>query len=216
MNIYQKAANGAGNEELLVKSNEDKYATDFSRDGQFLAYSSLNPKTAFDLWVLPLKGAGKPLTFLRSQFGEVVGQFTPDGKWMAYQSNESGRWAIYVRPFRADATHNNHAPDGRWPVSSGDGVFPRWRGDGKELFYLDDSENRIMAVEVTIGQSNGQPTFRAAVPHELFKAAAIGPVPFTVTHDGRRFLVDTKIGEERSRSISVVLNWPALLKRSGK
>lgn len=198
-----------------MKSNEDKYATDFSRDGQFLTYSSLSPKTGFDIWSLPLKGNGKSMPVLQTQFEEVVGQFTRDGKWIAYQSNESGRWAIYVRPFSAYAGHGDQSAAGRWPISSGDGIFPRWRGDGKELFYL-GSDDRIMAAEVRMGQSNGQSTFESGIPKQLFKVPAVGHVPFTVTPDGGQFLVNTAIGEEASPSISIILNWPVLLRRSAK
>lgn len=213
MDIYQRAANGAGGEDLLMKSNEDKYATDFSRNGQFLTYSILSPRTAFDIWLLPLIGKGKSLPLLQTQFGEVAGQFTPDSKWMAYQSNDSGRWAIYVRPLAADVGQGDQSAAGRWPISNGDGIFPRWRGDGKELFYL-GSDDRIMAAEVSMGQANGQPTFEAGIPKQLFTAPIIGHVPFTVTPDGQRFLVNTQTGEEKSSAISVVLNWPALLKHS--
>ena len=215
MDLYEKGASGAGNEELLVKSSEDKHPFSFSRDGRFLAYASNSPKTGFDLWVLPLGGNRKPFPFLQTQFGEGVGRFSPDGHWMAYQSTESGDWAVYVRPFDGTSTSGNATFEGRWRISTGAGVWPLWRGDGKELFYFGPDDS-VMAVDVRTGISKGQPTFEASIPKQLFKVQAYGVVPFTVTSDGRRFLINTRVEEVRSPSITVVLNWPALLKHSAK
>ncbi|PYT19609.1 MAG: hypothetical protein DMG57_44750 [Acidobacteria bacterium] len=210
MNLYQKAANGTGNEELLLKSDEDKAPTDWSRDGRFLIYASLNPKTEFDVWVLPMDGDRKPFPFLQTQFGEGGARLSPEGQWMAYQSSESGRWEVYVRPFGGVSAAGNKTPSGKWPISTGGGVFTRWRGDGKELFYLTDE--RIMAVEVRSGTSNGRPTFDAGIPKPLFNVKSYGNFPFTVTADGQRFLVNTQVSEEKSPSITVILNWAAGLK----
>jgi eukaryotic-like serine/threonine-protein kinase len=215
MDLYEKAANGATGEELLVKSDEDKHPFDFSRDGQFLAYASASPKTNFDLWVLPLKRARKPFPLLQTQFGEGVGHFSPDGRWMAYQSTESGEWAVYVRPFGSSEADGNRTSEGRWRISTGAGFWPNWRADGKELFFLapDDS---IMAVAVKPGGSKAQPAFEAYVPKPLFKVRVYGMVPFAVTADGQRFLVNTQIGEEKSPSVTVLLNWPTLLNHSAR
>lgn len=134
---------------------------------------------------------------------------------MAYQSTESGEWAVYVRPFRRTEADGNRTPEGRWRISTEGGVWPSWRADGKELFYL-GPEDSIMAVAVKTGGSNAQSTFEADVPKPLFKVPAYGVVPFTVTADGKRFLVNTQVGEEKSPSVTVVLNWPTLLNRSAK
>ena len=214
LNIYQTAANGAGGEELLVKSNEDKIPTNFSRDGRFLVYSSISPQTGFDIWVLPLKGTRKPFPFLQTQFDEGVASFSPDEHWMAYQSTESGVWAIYVRPFGTLASEHL-APTGRWAISSEVSLWARWRGDGKELFYLHPND-RVMTVDVKMGISKGQPTFEVSSPKKLFDVRAYGLLSLAVTPDGQRFLVNTKSGEEKSPSVSVIVNWPALLKPPSK
>ena len=101
--LYQKSSSGAGAEELLVESPQDKVATDWSADGRFILYHSIDPQTARDLWVLPMEGDRKPWVFLKTSFDERNGQFSPDGRWVAYMSNESGRKEIYIRPFAAPA-----------------------------------------------------------------------------------------------------------------
>ena len=98
-NLYIKPSSGAGSEELLVESPQDKLGVDWSADGRFIVYYSIDPQTGRDLWVLPLEGDRKPWMFLKTNFDERWGQFSPDGRWVAYQSNESGRQEIYVRPF---------------------------------------------------------------------------------------------------------------------
>jgi eukaryotic-like serine/threonine-protein kinase len=210
-NLYQKASTGAGQEELLFASDEFTAISDWSSDGHFLAYASINPKTEFDFWVLPLDGKRKPFPFARTPFSEGAGKFSPDGRWMAYQSDDSGEWEIYVSPFSGIAGDGNHASADKWPISTQGGAFARWRGDGKELFYL-DAKDRMMAVEVKTGFSNGKPTFEASAPKPLFETNAYGLGPYTVSADGQRFLVNTQVSEEKSPSITVVLNWAAGLK----
>jgi Tol biopolymer transport system component len=210
LNLYQKASNGTGNEELLLKSDEDKAPSDWSGDGRFLIYSSVNPKTAFDLWVLPLDGDRKPFAFLQTQFNEGAGMLSPDGQWMAYQSTESSRYEVYVRPFGRASGDRHQASAGKWSISTEGGVFTRWRGDGKELFY--EMDRKIMAVEVKAGVSKGRRTFEAGVPKLLFDARAYGLRSFAVTADGQRFLVNTQVSEEKSPSVTVILNWAAGLK----
>ena len=100
--LYLKSSNGAGSEELLLESAQDKIASDWSRDGRFLVYHSTDPQTSRDLWVLPMEGERKPFVFLKTNFDERRAQFSPDGRWVAYMSNESGRYEIYVRPFRRE------------------------------------------------------------------------------------------------------------------
>src|SRR5439155_18590961 len=117
---------GAGNDELLLESPLTKNPTDWSSDGRFLMYSVQDLKTGSDLWVLPLGGDRKSFAFLNTKFSETQGQFSPDGRWVAYQSDESGRQEIYVRPFPAAA--------GQWQISTSGGIQARWRRDGKELY----------------------------------------------------------------------------------
>jgi DNA-binding winged helix-turn-helix (wHTH) protein/Tol biopolymer transport system component len=211
-NLYQKASSGVGNEELLLKSAENIALSDWSLDGRFLLYSSQNQKGVWHQWVLPLDGDRKPFRFLQTEFSEGAARLSPDGQWMAYQSVESGTWEVYVRPFGRASGDGNHAAAGQWPISTGGGTFVRWRGDGKELFYHAPDENKMMAVEVKTGVSKGRPTFEAGIPKPLFNVEAYGLSPFTVTTDGQRFLINTVVGEEKSRNVIVVLNWPALLK----
>ena len=111
LDLYQKASSGAGTEEVLLEDNLDKYPTSWSPDGRFILYSSFGGPTGNDLFVLPLSGDRKPFPFLQTQFNEAFGQFSPDGRWVAYASNESGRNEVYVAPFPG--------PGGKWQVSTG-------------------------------------------------------------------------------------------------
>src|SRR5262249_33235008 len=146
-----------GSEKVVFKSPELKVPTDWSRDGRFLLFNQLDPKTSDDIWVMPLTGDAQPSKYLKTEFSESGGRFSPDGRFVAYESNASGSQEVYVRPF----------PDsnsGQWMVSRGGGVQPRWRGDGKELFYRNPNTNSLMSVDVTLN-----PTFNASVPRELFR-----------------------------------------------
>ena len=158
-----------------------------------------------------MDGDRKPFPFVQTQFSEGAGKLSPDGPWLAYQSTESGRWEVYVRPFGRPAGNGNQASAGKWSISTEGGVFTCWRGDGKELFYL-VPDDKIMAVEVKSGTSKGRPTFDPGVPKLLFNVRSYGFSPFTVTADGQRFLVNTQVSEEKSPSVTVILNWAAGLK----
>jgi len=208
-NLYRKASNGAGNEELVFSSNSQKFSNDWSRDGRYLLFSSLNPKGKFALYALPDPGAGslsgrQPIPVVESDFDINQGQFSPDSRWVAYSSTESGRPEIYVRPFPPSAERA-----GQWLVSNGGGVQPRWRRDGKELFYL-ANDQRLMSVEVTTG-----PEFRSGTPRPLFAStgAAVNVFRYDVSADGKRFLAMSPIAASGSVPIVVALNWMAGLKR---
>ena len=198
--LYQKTASGAGSDEVLLKSPGTKTPDDWSRDGRFLLYSAIDPKTKSDLWILPLQGDHKPIPYLRTEFNEAQGQFSPDGRFVAYRSDESGQSEIYVQPFPVAS-----GGGGKWMVSSSGGTQPRWRRDGKELFYI-ANDRMVMAVDV-----NTSPAFKAGIPHALFERAVLNAdVTFRwdVTADGKRFLLNT-VGAETAVSspITVVLNW---------
>ena len=122
--LYQKLASGVGQEELLLKSDVPIACHSWSEDGRFILNSFLDPKTKGDIGVLPLAGDRKPFVFLQTPFGEREAHFSPDERWVAYISNESGRNEVYVQTFPASSD--------RWPVSTKGGDYPRWRGDGKE------------------------------------------------------------------------------------
>jgi Tol biopolymer transport system component len=205
-NLYQSAASGGGAEELLVKSDFGKLANDWSLDGRFILYTELNPKTSVDLWIFPLAGERKPFPFLQTPFDERQGRFSPDGRWIAYASNESGAWQVYVRSFPTSS--------GQWQVSTNGGAQPQWRRDGRELFYV-SADRKLMAVDVT---AHG-PTFDVGVPRELFVmhiSSISMPGPrniYTATKDGQRFLVSSLVGDPSASPTTVVLNWTADLKR---
>src|SRR5437867_1122989 len=136
--LYQKPSSGAGSEELLVESAQDKIASDWSADGRFLLYQSATPETSFDIWVLPLEGDRKLFVYLKTNFDERRGQFSPDGRWVAYMSNESGRHEIYVRPFPGQSSPGGTGGrgGGQWQVSTAGGASPRWGAGGQELEYI--------------------------------------------------------------------------------
>jgi Tol biopolymer transport system component len=207
--LYRKLSNLTGNEELLWQSNSQKFLNDWSRDGRFLLFSQQDPKTGYDLWLLPLAGAngapGKPEEFLHTEFGETQGQFSPDMRWVAYTSNESGRQEIYVRPFPRSET------GGKTTVSTGGGSQPRWRKDGKELFYL--TEQGVMVVDVT-----ANPAFKSSAPKPAVRAQLANMLGganvflWDVAPDGEHFLINM-VGERSSAPVTVVLNWQAGLKK---
>jgi len=212
LNLYKKPANGAKDEELILKSPEGKLATSWSRDGRFLLYTVGDPKTKDDIWVLPLQEGGKPFPFLRTEFSESEGQFSPDGRWVAYESDESGRVEIYVRPFSLESSGAGVSAGGKWQISTDGGSDPRWRGDGKELYYL-SPDRKVMAVEVA-----ADPAFRAGVPKALFQAPlaslrVTGLRQWDVTADGNHFLFTTAAAETAQAPFTVVLNWPSALKK---
>ncbi|MGH9658216.1 MAG: hypothetical protein ACRD96_06705, partial [Bryobacteraceae bacterium] len=196
-NLYQKASSGAGNEERLLPAGDPRRPQDWSRDGRYIVFSSVSPKTRTDLWVLDLKER-KPIPYLQTEFDETLGQLSPDGRWMAYVSNESGgQQQVFVQPFPASG--------GKWQISSDGGSQPRWRRDGKELFYV-SRDGRMMAVEIKT-----TPQFQVTVPKALFQS---GILDFTVTAIHRydvapdgRFLIASFLDETASSPITVVMNW---------
>jgi len=156
------------------------------------------------LWVLPMTGEQKPAPFLQSVFNEDHARFSPDGRFVAYASDESGRFEVYVQTFPASG--------GKWLVSANGGAQPRWRRDGKELFYI-APDRKLMAVDVKAEAS----TFVVGVPKALFQTHVISyPNPrniYDVSADGQRFLIITPPEETTSTPVTVVANWTADLKR---
>jgi eukaryotic-like serine/threonine-protein kinase len=201
LQIYRKDAGGGGQEEQLTSGPNDKYVTDWSRDGKYLLYSQSDPKTSLDLWALPLDGDRKPVPVLQSPFLEYGGQFSPDGKWIAYDSNESGRTDVYIRAFPSSP--------GKWQVSNRGGGIPRWRADGKELFYV-SSDFKMMAVTIRASAASVE----ADTPRELFAALVAGLIsPYDVAADGQRFLLMERPEAQGGASpLTVVLNWQAGLR----
>jgi dipeptidyl aminopeptidase/acylaminoacyl peptidase len=203
--LYRKSANGTGAEEMLLEVKDRASLTDWSRDGRFLTYAGFNPESKGDIWVLPLEGDRKPYPFLKTAANETFARFSPDGKWMAYQSDESGKDQVYVQPFPPGA-----GASGKWQISVDGGVGGRWRSDGKEMFYFAGS--KLMAVEISaVGGS-----FHAGIPKMLFEKRMGSRFywnNYAPSADGRRFLIAVPVGEEAALPMTVVLNWMAGLKK---
>jgi Tol biopolymer transport system component len=201
LDLYMKPASGAGNEELLLKTDASKRPTDWSRDGQFILYENLGGKTGWDLWVLPLSGDRKPFPFVQTEAAELEGRFSPDGHWIAYVSNESsGTNQVYVQGFSASG--------GKWQISKDGGRRPRWSRDGKELFYI-SADGKLMSVPVKSDSS----TFEPGAPKALFDMRDARLQYFDVAGDGQRFLINNLVEEAASSPANVVLNWTADLKK---
>ena len=150
-NLYRKPANGAKEEELLLRTNEHKSAWSWSRDGRFLLYSSSKEPTFVkqDLWILPMQGDRTPVPFLQTRFDEGFGSVSPDGRWVSYVSDETGRKEVYVRPFIASP--GSAETSGKWIIpKDGDQGIPRWRDDGKEIVYS-DLKGTLWAVALDTG-----------------------------------------------------------------
>ncbi|MGH9658354.1 MAG: TolB family protein, partial [Bryobacteraceae bacterium] len=205
--LQQKPASGEGDEKEVLRSASAGLikANGWSPDGRFLLYSSTETvSTLWDLWVLP-PDARKPAPFLQTRFAEEQGRFSPNGRLVAYVSDQSGPSEVYVRAFGPDLGAGSASAGGGVLVSRGGGTAPRWRGDGKELFYL-APDGKMMAVEVMAGRE-----FRAGAPTPLFQTPP-GAIVGDVTSDGKRFLLVTPVGPSASAPFTVVLNWMAGLK----
>ncbi|MBE0659848.1 MAG: PD40 domain-containing protein [Bryobacteraceae bacterium] len=198
--LYLKSASGAGQEERLLKAGNPQFASDWTAKGDLLLYHEVDPKTKRDLWVLPMTGERKPAVFLKTEFNERQGAFSPDGKWIAYSSDESGRYEIYVQPYPATGA--------KWQVSRDGGRHPKWRRDGRELYWLEE-DGTLMAAEVSMGQ-----TFQPGNAGALFETGITNISElFAVTGDGKRFLLPMPAETEGARPVTVVQNWLAGARR---
>jgi len=196
--LHIKNVAGGEPEVLLPSRGTLQVATGWSPDGRRILYGDRDPITGWDIWILPFEGERQPVPFLRTEFGEGFATFSPSGKWIAYASDESTRWEVYVRPLRDGSETRRVSTDG--------GYRPRWRHDGKELFYI-DLDGRLMAVEVT-----SEATFTSGTPQALFSYDVPANIinPYDVTSDGQRFILATLIAGE-SRLPTVIIEWTALL-----
>ncbi len=208
-NLFWKLADGTGAVERLTTSEFRQNPGSWSPDGQFLAFHqqpSVGPSpTNRDIWILPLEGERKPQSILQTQFNELAPVFSPDGRWLAYVSDESGRNEIYVRSFPK-------VEEGKWQISTDGGVEPRWVANGRELFYRNENGDQMMAVNITT-----EPTFRPGTPRLLFEGVYTrsqgGSAFYDVTPDGQRFvMVQAQQGAAQAQ-INVVQNWFEELKR---
>jgi serine/threonine protein kinase/dipeptidyl aminopeptidase/acylaminoacyl peptidase len=203
MDLFETDAAGTQGDRPLLLSSNNKTPVDWSPDGKYILYDDTDPGTQSDLWLLPHDGDRKPVPFLKTEFNETGGQFSPDRKLVAYTSDETGRDEVYARTFP------NAAGTGKWQISTEGGAGPRWRRDGKELFYI--WGRKFMAVQV-----KEAPTVEFSTPSLLFEArdaGALSGLPYAVSADGQRFLVNATVPETTVAPINVLFRWPALLKR---
>jgi WD40 repeat protein len=212
--IFRRDANGAGKQEVLFHSESIKTPLDWSSDGHWMLYAERGKDTGVDLWALPDANgpAGqerKPIPYLVTAFNEEQAKFSPDGKWVAYSSDESGTFEVYVRPFPASA-------EGKWLVSTGGGREVRWRPDGKELFYVAPG-GMLMAAEVHTSGS----VFEVGVPRTLFHPQILGGAGggtsvawrYDISKDGQRFLINSATEKSASIPITVTTNWTSDFKK---
>jgi Tol biopolymer transport system component len=199
--IFRRSV-ATGEETLLVESPQQKFSEDWSRDGRFLVFDS--PAAGRTIQVLPLTGERKPFVFLEDRFQKDEPHFSPDGRWLAYQSSESGQFDVYVQPFSG--------PGPKVRVSTAGGGEPRWRADGKEIFYL-TPDGTMMAAPIKTTAT----TIESGTPQLLFKtpiaAVQLTIDQYAVTSDGQRFLIQVPTGNAGQAPITVVLNWAAGLKK---
>jgi serine/threonine protein kinase len=208
-NLYQRAVGGSSEDESLVSNPNIKVPDQWTRDGRFVVYTESDPKTKWDLWVLSMSGdERKPIQFLHSQFNELYGQLSPDNRWMAYTSDESGQREVYVRRFPEG--------DSQVRISTAGGEQPRWRGDGKELFFV-SLDGKITCVPMNVAPGPKR-AIGVGAPVPLFETQILegsGHVAFQydVTADGKRFVVATASAAASATPLTVVVNWSAGLKK---
>ena len=209
-NLFGKATTGGSDEQRLTHSSNRQVATDWSRDGRFVLYIELAAGTGVDLWILPVTPEGKPAPegkprpYLRTQFNEWEGRFSPELRphWVAYASDESGRPEVYVDAFPE--------PRNKVLISTGGGGYPRWSPDGSKLFYVSPGQ-KLMQVSLKRGPDSIEPS----PPRELFTLpiADNNLSPYEVAPDGQRFLVRATREKQAGQPLTLIVNWPALLKK---
>ena len=203
--LYTKSVAGTDDETVLLEPmkllnppDDDRLPCEWSQNGRFLVYSQWDAKTGYDLWKLPLFGNREPVSFLHTEYNELCGTLSPDAKWIAYASDESGRSEVYVQAFSEEGAPSER----KWLISTDGGHWPKWRRDGKELLYL-TPDRAIVAVDVTTGA-----TFRHGSPKLLFAPGIRTPeARFDVTKDGRRFIIPIAFTEAGSEPARVIINW---------
>jgi Tol biopolymer transport system component len=199
--LYQKDASGAGEEQVLLATKEEKFPTDWSRDGKYLIFNSRGDETGWDVWAMLMTGERKPFPVVKTKFVELCPALSPDGRFVAYYSNESGRMEVYVQEFPE--------PKSKWQVSTGGGNEPQWRADGREMFYI-APDQRLMAVPIEAGAS-----FTTGTPQPLFQARlqlVTARSHYRPSSDGQRFLTLAPVGRDAILPTTVILNWPASLR----
>jgi len=207
--LYRQNADGTGSKEKLLEiPGITEIPFSVSPDGQYIAYMRSDPKsnTSYDIWALPMfpdkSGDQKSFPVVATNFADVAPSFSPDGKWLAYANNETGRFEVYIQPFPSGG--------GRWQVSTAGGSRPNWRKDGKELFFF-STDQQMMAVDV----SQKGASLQLGAPHALFKATTVsGPSgPYTVSADGKKFVMNTVLPQSITEPLTLIINWQADLKQ---
>jgi Tol biopolymer transport system component len=202
VNIYQKAAGGAGDDELLFNSETAKYPTSWSSDGRFIVFDNWALKSKGSVWLLSLPDKQARPLLQATAYDQFQGRISPDGRFVAYSSNESGRLEVYVQPIVSTGE--------KWRISTNGGGQPFWRGDGKELYYL-TYEGRIMCADISTSKK-----FETTVPRQLFQTNIKNTDPgfsYAATADGQRFLVNTYVQNNNVAPMTIVLNWANDLKK---
>ena len=207
--LYRKFADGSQPERLLLKTDRNAAATSWSRDGQFLVYQKFESSGGAlnRLWVLPLGGDAKPVALPTSGFDEITGRLSPDGRWLAYASNETGRYELYVREFTGTASA---AGGGKWIVSRDGGYWPMWRKDGKELWYIAGDQTTVMSVSLEEGRSFQSTAPRVAfhVPLERFRDVGIASwANVAPSSDLKRFVVPLPVEQPAPQEFKALVNW---------
>jgi len=205
-NLFRKNASGAGEEQRLTRSPNPQFAADWSRDGRFILYDETDvPGNQRSVWVLPVAPRdAKPRPYMRTTFNDDNGQFSPDTRWVAFQSDESGRYEVYIDTFPE--------PRGKVRISTGGGVMPEWGAGGRELFYI-SPDSMLMSVSLKLGTGSLEPS----APRALFPLLVIDTdvSPYDAARDGQRFLV-LETAEHATQPLTVIVNWPALLDKAAK
>jgi Tol biopolymer transport system component len=213
VNLFLKDSNGTGQDDPLFQSVTNKSADDWSPDGRFLVFSNQDPKTQSDLWALPmlpgLAGDRVPSPLLTGEFNEGRGRVSPDSRWLAYVTDESGQDEVYVQTF----SPGHPAKAGKLQISTAGGSQPRWRGDGKELFYV-APDRKMMATDVKVTGD----LFDRGAPRVLFEMlfipADLSGFSYAPSPDGRKFLMTADpAGNAEAPSLTVAVNWQAASKK---
>ena len=204
--LYEKSATGAGTDKRLVASDQHEDPTDWSSDGAFILYRRYDPRRAYDILALRVAD-GTTFPVVQTDADERNAQFSPDGRWIVYQSNESGRFEIWVQPFSVPGSERR----GKWQISNAGGGQPRWSRDGRELFYL-APDSRIMAVPITATADAaaiepGRPTALFRWPGAELGRQGTALPPFSVSKDGQRFLFATADIQPNDTPLTMILNW---------
>jgi Tol biopolymer transport system component len=201
-NLYVKPSTGAGQETMLFRNEANKFIGDWSRDGRYLLYAERRRGSYIsDFWLLPMLGDRKPILYLRGSSDQRDARFSPDGRWVAYSSTESSSSQVYVQSIPAGSE--------KVQISTSGGTRPRWRSDGKELYYV-DSYGELMAVDVKAGAH-----FAADDPKPLFSMSSYIEHGYAPARGGQRFVMLAP-EDDSSEPLMVTLNWTRAIKQGSR